>query len=118
MSLDAFIAACPQPQRAVMERLRRLVREAAPDLEEAIKWGKPCFGRGRTTLFALVPHRAHVNLQVFAGAHLPDPDGLLEGTGKSMRHVKCRSVGEAERPGLRALVAAAAGWPSRPNPST
>jgi hypothetical protein len=108
MSVDAFVAACPEPQRGVLSALRALVREAAPDLAETIKWGKPCYGRGKTTLFALVPHRAHVNLQVFAGAALPDPDGLLEGTGTSMRHVKCRSVEDARRPALRDLVATAA----------
>ena len=34
--------------------------------------------------------RAHVNVGFFLGAELSDPDGLLEGTGKRMRHVKLR----------------------------
>ena len=34
--------------------------------------------------------KAHVNVGFFLGAELSDPDGLLEGTGKRMRHVKLR----------------------------
>jgi hypothetical protein len=38
------------------------------------------------------------------GAELPDPAGLLEGTGKKLRHAKVRSVEDAERPEIRALI--------------
>jgi len=38
---------------------------------------------------------------------LADPERLLEGTGKGLRHVKIRSLAEANRPPVRALVAAA-----------
>jgi hypothetical protein len=38
------------------------------------------------------------------GTELPDPEGLLEGTGKRARHVKLRSIGDVDRPGVRALV--------------
>ena len=35
--------------------------------------------------------KAHVNVGFFRGAEIADPEGLLEGTGKFMRHVKLRS---------------------------
>jgi hypothetical protein len=38
---------------------------------------------------------------------LTDPERLLEGTGKGLRHVKIRSLAEANRPSVRALMAAA-----------
>ena len=38
---------------------------------------------------------------------LPDPKGLLEGTGKNMRHVKLRSAEDLEKKGLRELIVAA-----------
>lgn len=34
--------------------------------------------------------KSHTNIGFFYGAHLDDPDGLLEGTGKNMRHVKLK----------------------------
>jgi hypothetical protein len=42
------------------------------------------------------------------GAALPDPEGLLEGTGKSVRHVKVRTVADVKRPALKKLVVEAA----------
>jgi hypothetical protein len=53
---------------------------------------------------ALIPHRAHVNLQLADGAPLDDPTGIIEGTGKRIRHVKCRSVDDVNRPALRAVL--------------
>jgi len=42
------------------------------------------------------------------GTSLPDPEGLLEGTGKNMRHVKVHTMEDLEQKGLRNLVQAAA----------
>ena len=50
---------------------------------------------------------SHANLGFIKGAHLPDPHGLLEGTGKGMRHVKLRTPEDFSRPGMRELVQAA-----------
>jgi hypothetical protein len=60
----------------------------------------------RDLLFAIITHRAWVNLQLADGADLPDPDGRIEGTGKRVRHVKVRTVEDASAPWLRAVVAA------------
>jgi quercetin dioxygenase-like cupin family protein len=56
--------------------------------------------------FAIIPHKAHVNLQLADGVDLPNPDGRIEGTGKRIRHVKVRSVEDAGAPWVRAVVAA------------
>jgi hypothetical protein len=50
---------------------------------------------------------AHVNVGFFLGAQLADPAGLLEGTGKSMRHVKLRPGDDIDREALAALIQAA-----------
>ena len=46
----------------------------------------------------------HVNLGFYYGAHLPDPQGLLEGTGKKLRHIKVREVEEVAQPALDQLL--------------
>ena len=51
--------------------------------------------------------KAHVNVGFFAGADLPDPAALLEGSGKRMRHVKLRPPAEIDADALRGLIAAA-----------
>lgn len=68
------------------------------------------FGTGtgyKGIVFVVSPHRAHVNLGVARGVGLPDPAGLMEGTGKVHRHVKIRKAGDLERPELAQLMAAA-----------
>jgi hypothetical protein len=50
---------------------------------------------------------AHVNIGFLQGASLDDPAGLLEGSGKRMRHVKLRWGEQADEAALVALIAAA-----------
>ncbi len=50
---------------------------------------------------------AHLNVGFFTGAMLQDPTGLLEGTGKRMRHVKLRPDKEVASDALSALIEAA-----------
>ena len=59
------------------------------------------FGARRTMrdlCLSIVPHKAHVNLQLVDGVDLPNPHGRIEGTGKRARHVKVRSVDESSAP--------------------
>ncbi|WP_332767935.1 DUF1801 domain-containing protein [Phenylobacterium sp.] len=51
--------------------------------------------------------KAHVNVGFFCGAMLDDPEGLLEGAGKRMRHVKIRGPRQVNADALRDLIAAA-----------
>jgi hypothetical protein len=60
----------------------------------------------RDLLFAIIPHAAHVNLQLVDGVDLPNPDGRIEGTGKRARHVKVRSLSDIEAPWLKAAISA------------
>jgi hypothetical protein len=55
----------------------------------------------------IMPQPRYVNLGFYHGVALPDPDGLLEGAGKALRHVKVHSLEEADRPALKRLVESA-----------
>ncbi len=92
-------------------RLRALILAELPEVDEQVDFGNRLIAFGRTMrmrdlLFAIIPHREHVNLQLADGAELPDPAGIVEGTGKRIRHVKCRSVADVERPAVRELIQA------------
>jgi len=99
----------------IARQLRRTVLDGYPG---AIEWFDP--GNGllaigskrsmRDLLFAIIPHRSHVNLQLADGVDLPDPEGDIEGSGKRIRHVKVRSVEEASAAWLKAVVAAQVGY--------
>ncbi len=91
------------PQQHVARALRELILETGPELQEKSMYGTPWY-RGKGLVFAIAAHSAHTNLEFSRGTSLRDPAGLLEGTGKNMRHVKIRSVGDLESPQLRALL--------------
>lgn len=57
-------------------------------------------------------NKGYVNFGFFFGVGLPDPQELLEGEGKRIRHVKVWNVEEAKNPGLTKLVAAT--WKQAP----
>jgi hypothetical protein len=52
-------------------------------------------------------HKDHINLGFNQGAELPDPEGLLEGPGKMLRHTKITSSEDLQDPALRRLLEAA-----------
>jgi hypothetical protein len=93
--IDGFFAKQPPHLRAILEKLQRLVGQAAPDATASIKWGMPFFVIEGETMCALAGFRAHVNL-ILPGPEgtYADPDGLLEGDGKTGRHIKLRSLEE------------------------
>jgi hypothetical protein len=114
---DADLASLLEPHtptiRDVFGALRALAREVMPDAVEqvdlpdrvlAFGFGPPGGIRMRGLAVGLIPHRAHVNVQLADGALLEDPSGIVEGTGKRIRHVKCRSLDDVTRPALRALL--------------
>ena len=46
----------------------------------------------------------HVNLGFIRGSELADPERILEGTGKQMRHIKIRNMSDLFRPAIRAYL--------------
>jgi len=60
--------------------------------------------RMKDNICLIVVYRDHVNLMFPRGVDLKDPKGLLEGSGKVMRHVKMLSAHDVDRPGVRALI--------------
>ena len=106
-TLDAGAPVVADAARA----LRLVVLEAFPDAVETFDRsdGLLAIGTGRSMRdfsFAIIPHKAHVNLQLADGADLPNPNGRIEGTGKRVRHIKVRSVEDARSPCVRAAIAA------------
>jgi hypothetical protein len=107
--VDRLLGEHPPELQAIERALRATIRSAFPDAIEQVDFANKliAFGRSMTIrglLFAVIAHKSHVNLQLADGADLPDPDGLVEGTGKRIRHAKIRSVEAASSPAVVALV--------------
>lgn len=116
--VDAFINGQTPAVQPIVRRLRALVQTTLPELVEHLD-GNDVLRYGPTTKMRdfvcyISGHKAHANLGFAHGASLPDPDGLIEGTGKNLRHVKVRTVGATAHPGLKQLLEEASWVAHRP----
>jgi len=110
-AFDRHLDASAPAVADIARTLRLTVLEAFPVGIEWFDAGDGLLAIGssrmmRDLLFAIIPHRSWVNLQLADGVDLPDPDGRIEGTGKRIRHLKVRSVEDARAPWVRATIAA------------
>jgi hypothetical protein len=106
---DELLARHTPEVQAAARALEAIIRESLPEVVVQFDPGNglQAFGRSmrmRDLLFALIPHAGWVNLQLADGALLPNADGLIEGTGKRIRHVKVRSAERARDPRFRQVV--------------
>jgi hypothetical protein len=98
--------------RPIAARLREIVYHVDPGTVEVVRLGDRAatYGIGPKKMSEgycyVLPQERWVNLGFFVGATLPDPTGLLDGTGAKMRHVKVPSLEDAVSPAIRALIEA------------
>ena len=90
-TVESWMTELPSEVRGIAGALRKLILDADPDLSESIKWGNPTYERHGKVCY-LAATGSYVSLGFFNGASLTDPEGIIEGTGVKMRHVKVRSL--------------------------
>ena len=83
------------------------IRACGHDVQELLHDDHPTACVGDAAFAYVNVFSAHVNLGFFRGADLPDEYGLLEGSGRYMRHVKLRPEVEPDPFHLKALIEAA-----------
>ncbi len=109
-SFDEAISGSPVDVQEMARKLRQLIVAVYPDVVE-VPWPRQKiigYGVGPKKMsehFCYIGvHQNRVNLGFYYGADLADPDALLEGTGKKLRHVKIRDVDEINRPAVESLL--------------
>ena len=112
-SFDDLIRIAEPPLRSIMKHLRAVVLKVDPDACEVVHLGyrSATYGVGPKKMSEgyvyIMPHSRWVNLGLYNGVGLPDPKGLLEGTGARLRHVKIRSAAEVRESAVRRLIESA-----------
>ncbi|WP_100012322.1 DUF1801 domain-containing protein [Lentibacillus sediminis] len=101
--VDQFIQEQPEHPRQLMNRLRKILLESSETITEEIKWNMPCYLENGNVCY-LQPAKAHVNLGFYHGASLQDPDSLLQGTGKTMRHIRIKNPKDIQPEKFTALI--------------
>ncbi len=107
--VDGFFSRKPPHLRSILEELRKLIGEAAPDAQSSIKWGMPFYTLDGAMMCATSAHKSHVNL-VLSGPPdaFNDPAGRLSGEGKTGRHLKLTTLDELPRDAVRGWLRTAA----------
>src|SRR6266849_1787528 len=106
--IDSHLEKKPLAVAEVARRLRGVMKRTVAGTKESVNpWKIPTFESNGPMCFFMVG-KSHVTFGFFRGTSLPDPAGLLEGTGKNLRHVKLRGVKDLGRPALKRLILAAA----------
>jgi hypothetical protein len=90
--------------RKLVDALARLVEAAGPELERGVKWGQGMWALDGAPKVYLHAEPDHVQLGFYGGAALRDPEGLLRGSGKYVRHVRVTSTRGIPRQAVAALL--------------
>jgi hypothetical protein len=112
-TVETLLAAYSPDVQSLALTTRVLILSLLPDTIEQVDAPARliAYGYDRTytgLICGIALQKSYVNLMFARGVELPDPDGLLEGTGKKARHVKIRSAQDVDRPAVRTLIEASA----------
>ncbi len=106
-AIDAWMREHAGTLGAIAQHWFEVMHACGDDVREILHDGHPTACVADAAFGYVNAFRAHVNVGFFAGADLADPDGLLEGTGTFMRHVKLRPEHGVDAAALRKLIEAA-----------
>jgi hypothetical protein len=97
----------PDELSAIAQHWFDVIRQCGDDVRELLHDGHPTACIADAGFAYVNAFRDHVNVGFFRGAELQDPSGLLQGTGKYMRHVKLWPDDEIDSAALKKLIESA-----------
>lgn len=104
VTVDEFVRQRVLPEyRGIVETIRELMRECAPDASEVMSYGIPTY-RGMRGLAVISPTKQGITFAFSRGASFEDRYGLLEGVGKVSKNVRMKSLKDVNKPALRYYI--------------
>lgn len=103
-AIEAWMREHPGALGEIAQRWFEVLRACGDDVRELLHDGHPTACVGDVAFAYVNAFKAHVNVGFFHGAEIADPEGLLEGTGKFMRHVKLGPERDVDANALRRLI--------------
>jgi hypothetical protein len=112
MTVDALLREYPDEVQKLAREARRAVREWLPGADEGVDASARLLSYSyapgyKGAVCTLILSKKGIKLGLVGGATLPDPRGLLEGSGKVHRYVQLSTPDDLKKAGLKALVHAA-----------
>jgi hypothetical protein len=105
-SVGVIIRKLDPIKKELAEKLRSLIKSTLPDAAATVKWGNITYTLNGKNLVWLLFYKDHLDFGFFTGAKLHSK--LLEGTGKSLRHIKIRTSQDINEPEFTRLLKDAA----------
>ncbi|HEY9107088.1 MAG TPA: DUF1801 domain-containing protein [Roseateles sp.] len=103
-AVDAWMGDAPAGLASLARHWFDAMRRCGPDVRELLHDGHPTACVGDAAFGYVNAFTSHVNVGFFKGAELADPAGLLQGTGRAMRHVKLWPGEPVDEAALQALI--------------
>jgi hypothetical protein len=103
-AIERWMSARSDELGAIARRWFEVMRACGGDVRELLHDGHPTACVGEAAFGYVNAFTAHVNVGFFRGAEIADPQGLLEGTGKVMRHVKLGPDRDVDAAALQKLI--------------
>ncbi len=106
-AIDAWMKEHAGVLGSIAHRWFEVMRKCGDEVRELMHDGCPVACLGDVPFGYVNVFTSHVNMGFFQGASLPDPAGLLQGSGKYMRHVKLKPGTVVNDAALHKLIDAA-----------
>lgn len=105
--VDAYIETLPAWQQEVCQELRELILDVDPEIEETIKRTRLPYYVLKGTVCALLGTKDHVNLFLYGGGSVPDPEGIVTGGhgNQTGRMISLYEGDKINKPAVRAMIA-------------
>jgi hypothetical protein len=100
--VDAYIDALPDWQQDICRQVRELVHAADPEVEETIKRTRQPYFVLQGNICALLAAKDHVNIFLYDGAIVPDPEGIIT-SGHDNKTARTVAVARGQKMNARAL---------------
>ena len=105
-TVDGYITGLEGWKGEIVSRVRQIVLGTAPDAKESIKWAQPVYESNGPFAY-IKAFKSAVNFGFWRGVDIEDPEGLLQGSGDKMRHVKLTGMADIDEKALAGFVSQA-----------
>lgn len=119
-TIEELLSQYTQSVQDMAFKLRTIIQEVIPEANERVDTSYQAIRysggeKMNDTVVYIAAFKDSVNLGFYKGTSLSDPNKLLRGTGKNLRHIKFKTGDTIDSEGLRTLLAAA--WNEAQKPS-
>ena len=101
VKVEKYIEKQQSPQKEILKKVRNLILKIIPDCDEKAAWGVAVFAGGKFYI-AAIKNKVHVGFAI--NGLSKEEIGQFEGSGKTMRHIKIRSLSEIDEEKLVKLI--------------